>query len=285
MKKPEPFQRPTRLEAVYRAEIERLFNNYFNFPTTATLGEISARLVEYAQSQNFIQSFAHKLAERMITQVLFQNANSWRQAASKSSKGKIIYSILKNELAGGLGVQVQYLVRQNAKLISTVPRNVANVIAQHIQERQMAGIRSEQIIKEITPKMRQLKKYQIARIARTEVAKADTAVTRVRAESIGLNWYQWQTSEDQRVRPAHKVMDLVLVNWDDAPSPEQLDHMKSQGHYHAGNIYNCRCVALPLVSIDEISFPARVYRRGQIKMLTKEGFRRISGLGQKQIAA
>lgn len=285
MKKNNSFHRPTRLEAVYRAEIERLFNSYFNFPTTATLGEISARLVEYAQSQNFLQGFAHKLAERMITQVLVNNARSWRQAASQSSKGKIIYSMLKSELVGGLGTQVQTIIRQNAKLITTVPRNVAAVITQHIQERQMAGIRSEQIVKEIAPKMKQLKYYQIARIARTEVAKADTAVTRVRATSIGLNWYQWQTSEDQRVRPAHRVMDLVLVNWDDAPAPEQLDHEKSQGHYHAGDIYNCRCVALPLVSIDEISFPCKVYRRGQIKMLTKAGFARISGIGQRQIAA
>lgn len=279
-----PFHRPNRLEEVYRREIERLLANYFNVPTTTTLGELNARLVEYAQASNFLKGFGNNLASRMITQTLVNNARSWRMAASQSSQGKVIYSMLKNELRGTLEMQMRGLVKENSRLITTLPKHISSVISQHIQERQMQGIRSEQIMREIGPKMRDLKRYQIARIARTEVAKADTAVTRVRAESIGLNWYQWNTSEDQRVRQSHKTMDLVLINWNNAPSPESLSKEKSQGHYHAGNIYNCRCVALPIVSLAEIKFPAKVYVGNQIKLLTRKQFSLISGM-QPQIAA
>lgn len=279
-----PFHRPNRLEEVYRREIERLLANYFNIPTTTTLGELNARLVEYAQASNFLKGFANNLANRMVTQTLVNNARSWRMAASQSSQGKVIYSMLKNELRGTLEMQVRGLVKENSRLITTLPKHISAVISQHIQDRQMQGIRSEQIMREIGPKMRDLKRYQIARIARTEVAKADTAVTRVRAESIGLNWYQWNTSEDQRVRASHAHMDLVLINWNDAPSPELLSKEKSQGHYHAGNIYNCRCVALPIVSLAEIKFPAKVYVGNQIKLLTRKQFGLISGL-QPRLAA
>lgn len=277
MKTP-PFHRPTRLEEVYRREILRLVDKYLAMPTTAGLGEISARLVEFGQAQNFMQGFAKNLAERMITQVLVNNAQSWRQAATQSSKGRLIYTMLRNELNGPLGERVRQLVTENARYITSVPRNVAEILTRHIQDRQMEGVRSEQIAKEIRAKLPRLKAFQIDRIARTEVAKADTAITRVRGESIGLNWYQWETSEDARVRKSHRKMDRVLINWNDAPAPELLAHEKSEGHYHAGNIYNCRCVALPLVSLDEITFPAKVYVGGQIKLLTRKRFSLISGM-------
>jgi SPP1 gp7 family putative phage head morphogenesis protein len=273
-----PFKRPTRLEAIYRRELERLLDSYMTIPTTATLGEISARLVEYGQAANFIQRFAKKTAQRMVSGVLVNNANSWRQAASISSNGKLIHQMLKSHLNGRLGDQVDELTRENARLITTVPNNIAHVLTKYIATRQMEGIRSEQIAKEIHKKLPRLKAFQIDRIARTEVAKADTAVTRVRAQAIHLNWYQWETSEDQRVRKAHQKMDRVLVNWSDAPAPEQLAHERSQGHYHAGNIYNCRCVALPVVRLDQIAFPAKVYVNGSIKLLTRKQFYLISGM-------
>lgn len=279
-----PFQRPTRLEEVYRREINRLLETYFSIPTTDTLGQITARLVEFGQAERFLQRFAMTQAKRMITQVRQYNAISWRQAATKSSNGKLIYRMLKRELDGPLGVHVDFLIRQNAELIKSVPVNVAEILSRHIQVRQIEGVRSEQIVKEIRKKLPDLMEFQIRRIARTEVAKADTAITRVRAQSIGLNWYQWETSEDQRVRKSHRKMDRVLVNWDDTPSPELLAGEPSQGHYNAGNIYNCRCVALPIVRMDEITFPVRVYSGGKIKRLTRHQFLLLSG-GQSRLAA
>jgi SPP1 gp7 family putative phage head morphogenesis protein len=192
--------------------------------------------------------------------------------------------MLKSSLQGDTGRRVEQLVAENAKLIRTVPANVATKLSAYIQEQQMRGRRSSEIMKDIAPQLSHLKQYEIRRIARTEVAKADTAVTQSRAESIGLNWYQWQTAEDGRVRDSHKHMDKVLVNWNDSPSPEQLDGIKSQGHYNAGNIYNCRCVCLPVVTLNEISFPAKVYSGGVIRKLSRNQFALLAGL-QKQIAA
>jgi SPP1 gp7 family putative phage head morphogenesis protein len=274
-----PFKRPSRLEAIYRNEIDRLISKYFSLPTNATLGEISSRLVEWKNAESFLKQLPMQLAQKMITMQLATNARNWRETATKSSQGKYIYQVLNQKiLQGKLGQQVNTLIQENAQLIKTVPLNLSLSLTKHIQEQFIKGVRAEEIVKQIRPKLNNLKAYQINRIARTEVAKADTAITRVRAQAIGLNWYQWQTSEDARVRQSHKKMDLVLVNWNDAPSPEQLIGEQSEGHYHAGNIYNCRCVALPILSLDEIHWPCKVFYSNSIHLLTRKQFVLKSGL-------
>ena len=279
-----PFHRPTRFELIYQREIQRLMDKYFSFPTTSTLGELNARLVEFAQARNFIQGSAHRLASNMITMVAQGNSRSWRAAATKASKGRLIYSMLKNELRGNLGIRLHSLIQENVQYITTLPTNISERAVHFIQREQLKGRRAEDIVKNIRPYMQHLKEYEVQRIARTEVAKADTAITRVRAEDIGLNWYEWQTSEDARVRKSHRLMNHVLVNFSDPPSPEQLAGERSVGHYNAGNIYNCRCPALPVLSLNLLQWPHKVYTQGRISLMSKKQFLLVSGLPLQLVA-
>ena len=253
-------------------------------PSAQTLGEINQRMVEFSQLRNFIQGSAARLAAKMVTMVAQGNSRSWRQAATKASKGRFIYSMLKKELQGGLGDRIAGIVQSNAEYISSLPNNIAERTTAYIQRETMKGRRSEDIMKDIKPYMQHLKNYEVQRIARTEVAKTDTAITRVRAESIGLNWYEWETSHDARVRPSHKIMNGVLINWNDPPSPESLAHEKSVGHYHAGEIYNCRCPALPVLSLSGLSWPHKVYIHGSIKRLSRKDFLLVSGIPLQLVA-
>lgn len=279
-----PFHRPTRFELIYQREINRLLDQFFAMPTNATLGEINQRMVEFSQLRNFIQGSAARLAANMVTMVAQGNSRSWREAATKASKGRLIYNMLKNELNGGLGQRLHSIIQSNADYISTLPSNIAQRTTAYIQRETLKGRRSEDIMNDIKPYMQHLKNFEIQRIARTEVAKTDTAITRVRAESIGLNWYEWETSHDARVRPSHKIMNGVLINWNDPPSPESLAHEKSVGHYGAGEIYNCRCVALPILSLSGLSWPHKVYINGSIKRLTRRDFLLVSGIPLRLVA-
>jgi hypothetical protein len=45
----QPFNRPSRLEQLYRDEIRKILDRYFKLPTFETLGELSAKLVEFGQ--------------------------------------------------------------------------------------------------------------------------------------------------------------------------------------------------------------------------------------------
>ncbi len=279
-----PFHRPSRLEAEYRNALHKLLDKYLDLPNYSDLGELSARLAEWGKARSFFHNAPTILASNMITQVLHQNAVSWRQAATISSKGRLIHHLLMNELNSDLGKHVDKLIKRNSELIVTLPQRVTYTISNYIHTQQVAGVRSETIAKTLRAKFKNIRDYEIARLARTEVAKSATAITQVRAQNIGLNWYQWLTSEDARVRPSHRKMNLVLVNWNDPPAPELLVGMKSEGQYHAGEIYNCRCPGVPVVSLDEISFPAKIYQAGVIKRLTRNQFALLSGL-TKQLAA
>lgn len=284
--KDKTFHRPERLESIYRNELDRLFNKYFDFPSATTLGEINARLVELAQAKSFFSSVGENIAKKMITMVAKNNALSWKQAATKASNSRIINQMLKRDIHSKtlVGIALNNLISENSTLIKTIPESIKYKLSKWVQEQEVKGLRSSEIAKMMAPRLNYLKNYEIARLARTELAKADTAITRVRAQSIGLNWYQWLTSNDSRVRIGHKLMDYVLVNWDDAPAPELLAHEKSEGHYHAGNIYNCRCIAVPITNLAEISWPAKVYTQSKIKRLSRKQFALLSGIS-KQLAA
>jgi SPP1 gp7 family putative phage head morphogenesis protein len=273
------FDRPMRIEVAYENAINKLLMEFFKLPTFENWNDVIGMLKQYTTNVKFLYGFATQLAARMVTAVSVQNANSWREAARKSTRGAEIYRMLRREMQEPrMRDRLYFLIQTNAQLISTVPQTIAEHAVHHVQQEQMAGRRAEDIMNDLKPYMRNLKHWQVQRIARTEVAKADTAITRTRAENIDLNWYVWETSRDARVRQSHRKMQGVLVNWNDPPSPEALDREKPVGHYHAGNIYNCRCLALPVVDVSDIRWPSKVYSNGRITVMSRTQFERIAAV-------
>jgi len=136
------------------------------------------------------------------------------------------------------------------------------------------------LTKDILKEFDHLLEYQARRIARTETAKAQSALTQVRAQNLGINWYVWRTAQDgMRVRASHRHMEGVLVNWGSPPNPEALIGKQTDtGPYHAGNIYNCRCYEEPLIDIDWVTWPHKVFVGGAIQILTRKKFEPLIAL-------
>lgn len=260
-----PFTPARRIESEFRRGIQKIASRYLNVPFSETL-----------------ENLATMLSRRMIQQISTSNAQSWREAASKSSRGREIYTALRRELNLGTGLKVNELVAENAKLITSIPEKVRESVNSEIAEMQRQGLRPEEIAKYIQGIIPKLTRTHADLIARTEISKAATALTRARSEDLGINWYQWATAEDQRVRPSHRRMDKVLVNWNEAPNPEGLDGIRSTlGHYHAGNAPNCRCDALPVISLAQIAWPAQVYWNRAIRRMTRAQFAELSGIQRR----
>lgn len=273
------FERPLRFEIAYGRAINSLLLKFFKIPRFETWNEVQLLLREYASSAKLLSEFATRIASAMVTHVAAQNAVSWREAARQGGRGSIIYELLRRELQEPrMRNRLVFLIQTNAQYISTVPQQVAERAVHHVEKQFMAGRRSESIMHDLAPYMRGLRNFEIQRIARTEVAKADTAITRTRAESIGLDWYRWVTAHDARVRESHKHMNQVLVNWNQPPSPEALVHERNVGYYHAGNIYNCRCIALPLVHLSDVRWPSKVYHSGRIVRMSEREFKSVAGV-------
>lgn len=280
---PKNFSPHRRIEIDYARSINKLLHLVpFKGKTPE---EVLRAFANFSKSPEVLKELSTQLARRMVTQLRASNARSWRAAAREASRGREIYEALQKELQTGVGTRVRELVAENAQLISSIPAKVQQEVNNEIAEMEQEGLRPEAIMRVLQKRIPELTRNRARLIARTETGKAATALTQARSEDLGINWYQWLSAEDQRVRPSHRMMDKVLVSWSDPPSPEKLFHQNSTlGHYPAGGAPNCRCVSLPIITLDTIAWPARVYANGSIRRMTRAQFAEISGM-QRRIAA
>ena len=80
-------------------------------------------------------------------------------------------------------------------------------------------------------------------IARTETARTASAPVQARSEYVGAESYIWKTAGDWKVRESDRRLNNHEFRWDTPPLSDPPDH-----HSHPGQIWNCRCVALPIIT-------------------------------------
>ena len=240
-----------------------------------TFGEWIASLAARSQQKD-IQDASHLLASRMVISINVGNQKTWREAAARSSQSQKLFRLLEREMQGATGARVQSLIRENAKLISSVPVETATKLSEEIAKAQQSGARASTIAKMYQRRFPELIKSRVNLISRTETAKASTALTQARCERLNLDWIIWETSRDVRTRESHKNMQGVVFSWSDLPSPEALVGETSVGKYGPGEVFNCRCTPIVVLTLDDIKFPARVYWQGSIKTMDKQAFKKIA---------
>jgi len=262
--------------------IEEDFLKSLNFLSTLfeKIAIISGNDVNLFQSkmqifQNSVpyDNYINDVVKRMVTPLAARNYETWRKAARVSTRSHFLYTVLMEELKQGIKKDIDSQVISNAALIKTLPSDTAQKVVRDIEEYALSGLRAEEIEKLIQDKTRQHSRASARLIARTEVSKTTSALTKARSEELGLRWYVWRTMEDgDRVRKSHRIMNDVLVSWNNPPSPELLVKEKDVGRYHAGNIWNCRCYSEPLIDIDDVKWPHKVYINGSIQKMSKARF-------------
>lgn len=253
-------------------------NELFNFIATSSGNDrdkYNEQMRNFQNSEPF-NSFVYSAVRRMVTPLAIQNMKTWRKAAKKSTKNPYLYKLLMREINNGLKNDINIQIEENANLIKTLPTDVAKKVTKDIEEMALKGMRASEIAKVIREQTDKHSRASAKLIARTEVSKTTTALTKARCDNLDLHWYVWRTAEDgDRVRKSHRIMEGVLVNWNEPPSPEALAGEKSVGNYHAGNIWNCRCYPEPLIEIDDISWPHKVYTNGKIQTIGKMQFEQM----------
>lgn len=253
-------------------------NELFNFIATSSGNDrdkYNEQMRNFQNSEPF-NSFVYSAVRRMVTPIAIQNMKTWRKAAKKATKNPYLYRLLMREINNGLKNDINIQIEENANLIKTLPTDVAKKVTKDIEEMALKGMRASEIAKVIREQTDKHSRASAKLIARTEVSKTTTALTKARCDNLDLHWYVWRTAEDgDRVRKSHRIMEGVLVNWNEPPSPEALAGEKSVGNYHAGNIWNCRCYPEPLIEIDDISWPHKVYTNGKIQTMGKMQFEQM----------
>jgi hypothetical protein len=277
-----------RIEVEFRRELLCISRKIIHRVSgLSNASDIEKELLRIADSKAF-QRFAETLAKKMVTGLFQDQGRTWRQAARFNGRGREVYLALKKELQGATGTRVRKLVNEVTYRIVTLPSDIGHDVVKHVAKEATKGKRASTIAEEIQKMFPSKTKASAKLIARTQVSMASTNLIRARCEDLGIDWYVWHATGgrggDGRTRSSHRCMDGVFVRWNDPPAPEDLFPMLRKngkpyknklGHYHAGQCPNCRCYVEPILDLDDVAFPARVYRAGRITMMKKKAFEKV----------
>ena len=262
----------------YKKKNKNDINKYFNelksflndiVQDVDSINEGISRLDQISTDPKF-EELANLAAKRIIIYQANSNARTWREAAKKSTQGKRVYQYLRKEM--NQREPFQDLITESANYIKTLPQNIATRIVKRVSKLTLEGKRASEIAIDIKRYFPEATKASATLIARTQVAKTYATITQTRAQSVGVNCYIWHDVGGPRVRRSHKHMNDVIVFYNEAPSPELLIGKKSQGYYHAGGIYNCRCWQEPVIDLDDVTWPHKVYHSGRIQRMSRKQF-------------
>lgn len=218
-------------EKRYARQLKSVAGQVRHILATSSPADAERLLREY---DKVLEPWARQTAATMTAGVQRKNAQAWRSIAGRM--GLDMRALLN---APGIGAAVRDAIADNVSLIRSLVVGAADDVAALIRESLVTGTRAEDLAKRIA-EIGEVSESRARTIARTEVSKAGTALTRARAESIGSEGYIWRTAGDTDTRDSHRAMEGKFVPWD---SPPTLDGMTG----HAGEFPNCRCYPEPVV--------------------------------------
>lgn len=235
------FIRARKVEARYAAQLRKIARHVgdivkaFSPDDPLLAGKVSAALQRYG---DIIGGWADATAKRMVEEVAARDKLAWMEVSRRMGRS------LRQEIeTAPTGRVMRERLDEQVSLIKSIPFEAAERVRKLANEAIVQGRRSNYIAEEI------MKSGDVARsrantIARTEVSRTSTELTRARAEHVGSTMFIWRTAGDSDVRDSHRALNGKAFRWDDPPECDP--------GYHAlpGAIFNCRCYAEPILPED-----------------------------------
>ena len=104
----------------------------------------------------------------------------------------------------------------NIALITSIPEKYFGRVEQTLTDGWTSGLRWESMVDQIADDGR-ITENRAKLIARDQTAKMNSAFNQERQQQVGIEKYEWSTSEDERVRDSHAELDGQIFSWDDPP--------------------------------------------------------------------
>lgn len=182
-----------------------------------------------------LDPWAQHVAASMLAEVYARTGRAWTKLSRDIGQG------LRVELnSAPTGLAVAELLKDQVTLITSLPTTAAERVQRLTLQGMVEGTRAADIATEIL-RTSAVVESRAALIARTEVARSASVLTEARAVYAGSEGYIWRTSGDGNVRDSHREMEGKYVRWDTKP------RLSDGTVTHAGQIYNCRCFADPVL--------------------------------------
>lgn len=135
-----------------------------------------------------------------------------------------------------LETQLKIFQNQNTDLITKLGSDQKERVQQTLYSNLSQGNGIEKIEEELK-KSEGIGENRARLIARDQTNKFNGQLTQLRQQELGITSYVWTTSQDERVRPTHRVLDGESFTWEKGPKIG-----------HPGSEINCRCIAQPVIT-------------------------------------
>lgn len=181
-----------------------------------------------------LHDWAVSVASRMLAEVDFRTSDkkAWMDMSRRVGQG--IRDEIDNTPVGAI---MRQRLDEQTKLIKSLPTEAAERVRQITLQGISGSKRADVVAKEIMASG-QVSKSRAMLIARTEVSRTATELTRTRAEAIGSTEFIWRTVGDSDVRHDHRVLNGKTFRWDSPPVADQRTGIRAL----PGAIWNCRCI-------------------------------------------
>lgn len=194
--------------------------------------QISDAMARYAK---LLEPWAASAAKRMITEVAARDKQAWREKSAEMGR------LLRAEMNDApIGAVFRQRMADQVGLITSLPLDAAERVHKLTMEGIVQGTRAKAIAAEIM-RSGEVTKSRADLIARTEVGRTATEITRARAVFVGSTHFKWLSVGDSDVRPGHRRLNGKIFAWNDPPECDPGHHALP------GCIWNCRCVAIPQI--------------------------------------
>lgn len=173
----------------------------------------------------------HRGTSARISPLVFRLGTSIENKAKKVKLG--LLGITEGQLK--MSAEIQAARDANILLVQKAQTAYAESIRAIFDEPANFGLRVEEL-QQMLVERGEVSESRAELIARDQTLKLNGAITESRQKSAGVTQYVWSTSQDERVRPSHKVLEGTLQDWNVPPPPG-----------HPGKDFQCRCVAIPYI--------------------------------------
>lgn len=180
---------------------------------------------------------AEAMTERVFRAEADRHTDRWATSVRNALGVDIRSIVTAAEIAEPLAIRIA----ENARLIRSIGDDTASRVERAVYESLNEGASVRGLRRRLTDEIG-FEEKRAARIARDQMAKVNSDLSRIRQQEAGVEEYRWSSSRDERVRALHARLNGTTHRWD-KPGP-------AEGNGHPGQPIMCRCVAIAVISLD-----------------------------------
>jgi len=234
------FSKFDRFEKRYERSLNKISMAVNSLVDSLTVnGEITNPLLlskQLEQYSELLGPWAKSVAEGV-----FIDVSKWNKKTFASQGVRIKAAMKRGAAESVTFAEAQNWQRDQVHFIKSIPLNAAKRAQTLAIEASLGGERAGSIAKQIK-NFGNTTKVGARRIARTEIAKANTALTKARSEFVGATHFMWRTMNDNKVRDSHEFMGMGDKIFAFSQPPTLPDGTKGL----PGEFPNCRCYPEPI---------------------------------------